>query len=440
MRFATAVAILANTLPAASVTENANIILARAERRERIAALVQEPPSGRGALVNKLRSAKKSPLLGKKRRSNQGILKNEIVEEEVVKCNPSSSADVGVLSCGVGHYCMESDDSELGGFCHAVPMDMDRQLQGVANDTENLDWTATDLCNSSSPYFGLYDCDCENFDISTETGTVVCITYDGCLASYGCNDTCVTSEVDYTVRADGSYLYEICYDFSSPYEQTACYAYDGTGCSISLDDVACNSCEYREQNFTFCPAGVCSNYTSNCTVFDCTNAIGMNSGNSCYGDVIAPILGVCYNTTTNCSLCGDGEVTNLDGIVNIPSMGSYTCGDFDALAESGYVDGASCPFVQGYAEEPCCKEATPMPSTAPSPGTPAPAEAMPTIAPALPTPALPTPATIPPPQPTSAPQLDTPEPTPSGVPKLVSSKNVISLVGLSMAMTVYFTG
>ncbi len=48
MRFAIAIGLLANTLPAASQSENANVLLARSERKERMQALLQEPPSGRG--------------------------------------------------------------------------------------------------------------------------------------------------------------------------------------------------------------------------------------------------------------------------------------------------------------------------------------------------------------------------------------------------------
>jgi hypothetical protein len=45
------------------------------------------------------------------------VLKNEGSHEDV-PCKPTSSnPDVGILSCGMGKYCSESADYDLGGVC-----------------------------------------------------------------------------------------------------------------------------------------------------------------------------------------------------------------------------------------------------------------------------------------------------------------------------------
>jgi hypothetical protein len=483
MRFAIAIGILANTLPAASQSENVNVLLARSERKDRMQALLQEPPSGRGALVKKLNRGKKSSLFGRQRVSaNQGILKNILASQEgTFECDPASSdADVGLLSCGMGNYCMESQDSKLGGFCVESPMAFDRDLQdGISENYTDSDLTPTQYCNESSPYFGYFECDCDEFDVANNTGTISCdVEVNYCFGVYACNDTCANLSITYSTDGE-SYRYTACYDFFSPYEQRFCYYYTSsalgtTDCAISLDNELCTSCNTS------------SLLDPECGEFDCEN-VGMGiSGNSCIDGFYPPIVYDCFagGSTTSCNICPFSD----DPLFPDASLGNYTCGELDAALGEELIDVYSCAVLQLFSYDVCCNSSTPEPflcalcgadmgTTIPDgvvsiltqpdrtcaelevaaaagaitrlqcpllqPFVPTPCGCMPTT----PTPAPiegPTAAPIDGPTaapidgPTTAPiEESTPAPT-DGVSSLLSSKSAMSLLGLSMVMVAYF--
>jgi hypothetical protein len=415
MRFAIAIGLLANTLPAASQSESVNVLPARSERKERMQALLQEPPSGRGALVKKLNRGKKSSLFGRQRvAANQGILKNILASQEgTVECDPASSdADVGLLSCGMGNYCMESQGSNLGGFCVESPMAFDRDLQdGISeNYTEPcLCVPPAQYCNESSPYFDYFECDCDEFDVENNTGTLTCKVYENyCFGKYGCNDTCGNANV--TVSIDGeSYSYSTCYDFFTPYEQKFCYYYssalDITECAISVDDELCTSCSTS------------SLIDPDCGEFDCENVGAGSSGNSCDYGFYPPIAYDCFVPEGFvCALCGAGmDITIPDGVVNIPTQPDRTCAELEVAAAAGAITKPQCPLLQPFVTIPCgCMPITPTPAPIEEP-TPAPIE-----------------------EPTPAPEDVPTLPPTDGVSSLLSSKSAMSLVGLSMVLVAYF--
>jgi hypothetical protein len=486
MRFAIAIGILANTLPAASQSENVNVLLARSERKDRMQALLQEPPSGRGALVKKLNRGKKSSLFGRQRVSaNQGILKNILASQEgTVECDPASSdADVGLLSCGMGNYCMESQDSKLGGFCVESPMAFDRDLQ------DEPDVLPAQYCNESSPVFGDFECDCDEFDVANNTGTLSCdVEVNYCFEAYGCDDTCANANFTYSTDGE-SFSYTACFDFFSPYEQKFCYyitssALGITDCEISLNNELCTSCSTS------------SPLDPECGQFDCEN-VGMGSSeNSCEYSFYPPIVydcfaggnnitcnvclssddplfpdaslgnytcgeldatlgeelidvfscaviqlfsyDVCCNSSTPepflCALCGAGmDITIPDGVVSIPTQPDTTCAELEVAAAAGAISRLQCPLLQPFVTTPCgCMPTTPTPAPIEGP-TAAPIEG-PTAAP------IDGPTAAPIDGPTPAP-IEEPTPGPTdGVSSLLSSKSAMSLLGLSMVMVAYFAG
>jgi hypothetical protein len=498
MRFAIAIGLLANTLPAASQSENVSVLLSRSERKERMQALLQEPPSGRGALVKKLNRGKKSSLFGRQRvPANQGILKNILASQEgTVECDPASSdADVGLLSCGMGNYCMESQGSDLGGFCVESPIAFDRELQanatnGTSETSYEPEMVLGQLCNESSSDFVYYDCDCDEFDVENNTGTLSCDIYKNvCLD--GCNDTCFNSSITYSTDGE-SYRYIACDDFFSPYdEQRVCYYYTSapgaSNCAISLDEEFCTSCS---------TSNITSSDDTECIAFDCEN-VGMGS-NACAVNLYPPIVNQCDGFVNyTCNVCPFSD----EPLFPDASLGNYTCGELDfALGEDSY-NGFYCSFIQLSSYDTCCNSS--RPATTPGTISPAPTPepfvcalcgegmditipdgvvmvptqpdrtcaelegatvagainrlqcpllrpfvtsacgCMPTM-PTTPEPETPapivstTPAPIAP-EPTPAPEdVATPAPT-DGVSSLLSSKSAMSLVGLSMAMVAYFS-
>jgi hypothetical protein len=497
MRFAIAIGLLANTLPAASQSENVNVLASRSERKERMQALLQEPPSGRGALVKKLKRGKKASLFGRQRVSaNQGILKNILASQEgTVECDPASSdADVGLLSCGMGNYCMESQGSDLGGFCVESPIAFDRDLQanatnGTSETSDETEGGAGQYCNESSPYFGYLDCNCDEFDVANNTGTLSCDIYKNyCFGAYGCNETCANSSLTYSTDGEESSRYIACYDFFSPYEQRFCYYYTSalgeTGCAISLDEEFCTSCS---------TTNITSFYDSEvCNDFDCEN-VGMGSGNSCADGLYPPIVNECFGNYT-CNVCPFSD----DPLFPDASLGNYTCGELDFTLGLDSYDGFLCSFIQLSSYDTCCNSS--RPATTPGTISPAPTPesfvcalceegmnitipdgvvtiptqpdrtcaevedsaaagaitrlqcpllqpfvtspcgCMPTTSePETPAPIVSTTPVPIAPEPTPAPEdVATPEPT-DGVSSLLSSKSAMSLAGLSMAMVAYFS-
>ena len=106
--------------------------------------------------------------------------------DKAVECTPEDSsieANVGVLGCAVDQICKASDHSGMGGFCHTAPLTSARSLQ-----------LETDVCDPTSTSANYKVCDCSNFDITTETGSVSCTYPLGCLGTtfYGCYDVCPT--------------------------------------------------------------------------------------------------------------------------------------------------------------------------------------------------------------------------------------------------------
>jgi hypothetical protein len=365
MRFAIAAGILLQTLPAISKPEETVSLWKRDQsKKKKLQALLSSDQGSNGAIRTRKQKAHGSGLLSLSRikHSREGVLlRNVNVPKNAAKCNPNSSdADIGILSCGIGKYCMEDHAYDLGGVCVDSAVKLDRKLQ---------EGDFSYFCDEDF----IFDCDCSEFDLSTGVGTIDCLeTY--CF-DYPLDTTCASVSFNYNIYADGNVTNTYCYDFFQPYEQRVCYSYTSQGdCTISFDGEMCDSC-YEN------PAG------GYCLEFDCTNTEGMHEGDSCEGDVVALILqNITFPETAPpvepflCPICGEGnEVTNPDGIVTIPTQPDATCAEIQFAAEAGIVTEEQCPSLQPFVTEPCeCAPfgaITPAPAdTAPS--TPAPAPVM----------------------------------------------------------------
>jgi hypothetical protein len=425
MRFAIAVGILANTLPAASVPEK-RFLLARAKRKERIKNLLTAEPNNvvGGIAGNKKKNGPGAAFFSHNAKSGQAVLKNEILQENLVECDPTSSnADVGILACGMGKYCVESSDYDLGGVCvDSAEVDFQRQLQ-YGN-------YLSDLCNEASENFGDYDCNCDEFDLVSGLGSVECKIYEVYNSCLG--ETCFSYSRDavFYKYGDSNYTSTICYNFSTPYNQNVCYSTASLGgCVISFNDVTCNACvEYTNENFP----------DSTCREFDCSNTAGNHSGSDCAGDSVILIFGDLYSALYEpagtpeptetppfiCPICGeDKEVTLPDGVVSISTLPSFNCTELEGAAAAGNISLVLCAALIPFVATPCgCMDVdTPSPTLAPvelsEPDLP------PTLAPVVPS----TPAPV---------VIETP-PEPAA-PSGAIRNGAMALVGLSAAMMAYF--
>jgi hypothetical protein len=112
--------------------------LACAERKECFKILLTSEPKPNnvgGIAGNYKRKGRGAAFFSHNANSVQAVLKNEILQEEPVdvECDPtinnSNAAVVGILSCGMGKYCVESSDYDLGGVCVDSNFDTEDDFQ-----------------------------------------------------------------------------------------------------------------------------------------------------------------------------------------------------------------------------------------------------------------------------------------------------------------------
>lgn len=147
----------------------------------------------------------------------EGVLRNEMSigsnkndkGDTSRPCDPTSNeADVGILSCGFGYYCAESQESPHGGVCTELEFDSTtgRTISRSGNrwlaDETDVGYYLPLVCNE--PGFAEkynWDCDCSNFDLVTSTGDVSCVQGEQyCLAP--CSSACAQLLVSGTVRLE----------------------------------------------------------------------------------------------------------------------------------------------------------------------------------------------------------------------------------------------
>jgi hypothetical protein len=268
MRLVLAAAFLANALPVASKRDSTISLAPESHKSLTIKPKKLLIHQKFGEVFTKIQGSRKSQ-----------ILKN--VASDAVQCDPKAvDADVGILSCGLEQYCMESKDSDLGGVCvdRDTPVVPDRKLFA---DGYYVD-VAAFYCSSAGDWTDHLSCDCSKFDNNSKTGSVKCALSESyCFEDASC-ETCVKLTAEFKIGEANDYAIDWCYDFFLPYEQNVCveYAHNPSAsadCSIDFNDVTCNSCsmfyyDYALENET---------YTTTCAAFDCANTEGNHVGNLC---------------------------------------------------------------------------------------------------------------------------------------------------------------
>jgi hypothetical protein len=293
MRFAIAVGILAHTLPVVAADAEApnKVHLTRAARKKRVHDRIISLSGGEKPQNDVQLSLIATPFLEKRLSQGRGGLKNSVPSKSVLECDPTyDGADVGILGCGMNQYCAESEDSTLGGFCMKSNTETDLKNR----ELQDFEFISPSYCDPQSSNYQYYECDCTNFDAVAFEGSFSCV-----LSEYQCISDGVCGSVSMAASRipDGSGGIvegaEYCYEFVTPKETSICYGIDTLpACSISVDNVNCNSCEVQDKVFN--PIGF---YAYSCYDFDCTNtAVGIE-GNDCLGDSVLDLLFTDGNVT-----------------------------------------------------------------------------------------------------------------------------------------------
>lgn len=364
MRFAVAASVVAQALPVASFETNARGSLAelvvdlkekkkttdgRRGRRNVVRDKTLSGGQGFEAVVEDIDSKpfKRTggPLINKKFPKNKI---NKLSANHKQECDPtmvpaSAEPDVGILGCGDHQYCMESQNSKLGGFC---VMEDDRDAWDVVVDGPQR----TLQSNNESASYTCYP------PVAMGNGaSYTCILEPFCVPP--CNEVC--SNDTYTVYESFDNLTRViydCYDVYEPYTTQLCYTYNytagvGATCSLSYAGQECASCYVIE----------------NCSAFDCSNVQGLYgqglSGSTCYDNFTFPLpffLNATYGCLEYCDICSGGILTNpnatipfldtsclyADYVGSSSLLADYLCGPVQALAfDACGCEGGNRPFI-----------------------------------------------------------------------------------------------
>jgi hypothetical protein len=196
-------------------------------------------------------------------------------EEASVECDPLSKVtDSGIFGCGMDGHCVESEESELGGFC--VPANLAPSINKSINRALQENVTCVE-----GPDEDNLTCDCSQFNETSEVGLFTC-SGPFCIGT-----VCGTGDNSYLYTDDGWRMESCVTDLSTTLMgiESYClsYSHDGSSlqCEIKANGVVCNSCEMETVK--------CS-YSSVSNVFDCTNTVLNISGNTCNGSAVESFL------------------------------------------------------------------------------------------------------------------------------------------------------
>jgi hypothetical protein len=283
-------------------------------------------------------------------------------EEKIQDCDPytnvwQNNADVGILSCGLGRYCLESSlvsspenpmESALGGVCIDMPdentvdiLDSIMSLQEQEQDSRELQANGTSLIddmyeicygNMSGPYL---NCECQEVNVALYSGSVVCQYEQTC---GNLNNVCEGNvtfcyQVSYQLSVSAPYTggFQLQYDFTSPtvFQYQYGIQYAGTpepeSCTVAFDGTQCNSCEFTQVLYDG------DDTPLDCVAFDCGNTELGLSATVCDYSIVELIVAdyLLYGSLpcpNGCNLCGEGGFMTLtEQNVTFPNGQIYNC-------------------------------------------------------------------------------------------------------------------
>lgn len=234
--------------------------------------------------VKNTRHLRQSDIGSDSRQGNNGRLRNVSSKWRTneLECDPAATADIGVLLCGVGKYCMESVDSKLGGIC--VSSEGYEGLNQRSLQSQSDFYPPPTVCDPDHGDYGSYSCECGDFDVEQNVGAFTCRLYE-----YECKreNLCGSHDFTHTISPDGAAQADYCYGFEKPYDINMCYTVDTSrNCNISVQNVDCAKCEVID-GVTHPVYGFIG---YNCYEFDCTNTLAGIAGNNCAGNYVLDAL------------------------------------------------------------------------------------------------------------------------------------------------------
>lgn len=254
-------------------------------------------------------------------------------QSTMVECNPSS-IDIGILSCGEeGQVCMQDDASGLGGFCVDTFV-YSRRLATIDYFTY--------MCGTWPDYLPPGYCDCNNLNLTTGSGDMVCSQNITSTYVTGCEDYVVYDVFSYTFEDAVLVKLHDCYKTKQPFMEEICFTV-----YPNISDVDCQA-TWNGQSCISCLD------TSYFYDFDCSNVDG-RVGNS-RRDMFSS-FDLCANSTC-LNLCGEGlYIPDVNFAVNLtmPGYTNYTCGFLDYLAGNGQIADEYCSMALEAAKNDCCE-------------------------------------------------------------------------------------
>ena len=315
------------------------------------------------------------------------ISKNKLQQQQqqqqpaIKECDPTADSrddddvfgdgDVGILSCGIGQYCMESTttESNLGGICVDFDEDVDQNNSNIAVDRRNMQEDGEildkveELCDYTVDYNDDITCTTCNVDTAAYTANIECEYEESCYVKRlgplcdGQNDTtfCTTGTIDASLSGKDQFTYEICETLTKPTDFTYCVTYmyepdtDEVTCEIVVDGITCNSCTpvFKRESGNWC------------RYFDCDNTIINTSATICdYSIMQAYTSYYLYNQLPcedGCNLCGDDRVMYKPSLkeFTIPRVATVNCLTTQLTALTGGYNANQCKALMALAEEPC---------------------------------------------------------------------------------------
>lgn len=353
MRLSIAASILAQALPIISEVapyrtdisgRTKSVLLLLGEENE--LPFENKTEDGRSSSIKVYKATTRSQTRRKQfsRRLKNKIASNTDTMKECDPVGPSvEAADIGILACGEGQYCMESENSTIGGIC-----------------TMN---TATAVHSTSRNLQAQQQCTFSQVGPDGFATVANCIIPEQCFQP--CNTTCFAGTYDYALNeaANGGPQYDIryCYYFTLPYEQSICIDVAESAASAECDAF------FNGQPCSSCDIGIYSaGTTDTCIAVNCTNVPGGIAAGSCAGEgealaipisytyplaPLAPIYETKYKPCFDpCDPCSGGEMTNPDSFVDFLNI---SCSGLAYYGPAGFFPEFYCPFVKIFSREPC---------------------------------------------------------------------------------------
>lgn len=244
-------------------------------------------------------SLKKAPTLKASGRWLGGKLKNKKRAAKKKECNPSTEVDVGILACGTSQYCEENVDSLLGGFCMPQQATID-EMQFSRRVQDDFFGDNNDIIDQKYALTPQLLCTHPEFQCA-------CDDFD--LTAGTGSFPCILYEDVPQPCSDIAYSLAGTFTFDANVTAISSYRLDISGPytrqvrythANNAGGTGVPTCEYSVDGIV-CDVCIVPSGDDDCTVFDCTNTITeAQAGQSCDNEYPVPIMGDLISVDVTC--------------------------------------------------------------------------------------------------------------------------------------------